>query len=167
MLRRLRVIRWVIVGVWAVVIFTLSAIPARAYPSAPGFLSYVAHFCEYAILGGLLAIAGGGWWVLIGRSEPDLTTTTGAAAGELADPSSLTTLRPPSRLTVWRAVGAVVLASLYGVTDEFHQSFVPGRSPDPKDWMVDTIGAICGVVLVWLAVRYRTRRSRDRLKRPV
>ena len=41
---------------------------------------------------------------------------------------------------------AVVLASLYGATDEFHQSFVPGRSADVLDWVADTLGAALGAV---------------------
>ncbi|OUM96472.1 MAG: hypothetical protein A9Z00_13725 [Thermobacillus sp. ZCTH02-B1] len=41
---------------------------------------------------------------------------------------------------------AVVLACvLYGVTDEYHQSFVDGRMPDPKDLLSDAIGAALGV----------------------
>ncbi len=39
---------------------------------------------------------------------------------------------------------AVGLASLYGATDEFHQSFVPGRSADVLDWVADTLGAALG-----------------------
>lgn len=47
----------------------------------------------------------------------------------------------------WRAViVAVALASLYGVTDEFHQSFVPGRTPDVVDWLVDTAGATTAAI---------------------
>lgn len=47
----------------------------------------------------------------------------------------------------WRAaLIAVGLASLYGITDEFHQSFVPGRMPDPADWLVDTTGALTAVL---------------------
>ena len=34
-----------------------------------------------------------------------------------------------------------VLAIVYGVTDEFHQSFVPGRTPSGADLLVDAIGA--------------------------
>lgn len=46
-----------------------------------------------------------------------------------------------------RAVAlAVLVASLYGVTDEFHQAFVPGRVPDIADWGMDTIGALAGAV---------------------
>ena len=32
-------------------------------------------------------------------------------------------------------------ASLYAATDEIHQSFVPGRDADVRDWFADTIGA--------------------------
>ncbi len=51
---------------------------------------------------------------------------------------------------------AVALASFYGATDEFHQSFVPGRSPDPLDWVADTLGAALGAgtaLLATLALR--------------
>lgn len=44
------------------------------------------------------------------------------------------------------AVLAVVIASAYAVTDEFHQSFVPMRTPDPADWLVDTAGAVAGAL---------------------
>jgi VanZ family protein len=44
------------------------------------------------------------------------------------------------------ALLAVVIASAYAVTDEFHQSFVPLRTPDPVDWLVDTIGAAAGAL---------------------
>ncbi len=37
------------------------------------------------------------------------------------------------------AVGAA-LAFAYAVSDEFHQSFVPGRDSDPVDVLVDTAG---------------------------
>ena len=48
---------------------------------------------------------------------------------------------------------AVILASLYGITDEFHQSFVPMRTPDVADWGVDTLGAFVGAwATAWLAV---------------
>jgi len=43
----------------------------------------------------------------------------------------------------------VVLAcSLYGVTDEIHQRFTPGRTPDPIDWLTDTAGAACAVAAI-------------------
>lgn len=52
---------------------------------------------------------------------------------------------------------AVALASLYGITDEYHQSFTPGRMPDVIDWVVDTVGAATGVGLVRAVERHRRR----------
>lgn len=49
----------------------------------------------------------------------------------------------PRRAAVW----AIALASLYGVIDEFHQSFTPNREVDPLDWVADTAGAIVATML--------------------
>jgi VanZ family protein len=40
---------------------------------------------------------------------------------------------------------AILLASLYGVSDEVHQAFVPFREPSWLDWLADTVGAALGV----------------------
>jgi VanZ family protein len=42
---------------------------------------------------------------------------------------------------------AVLLASLYGASDEWHQWFVPGRSCDVRDWVADVLGAAAGAAL--------------------
>lgn len=42
----------------------------------------------------------------------------------------------------------IAAGSLYGASDEVHQSFVPGRTPDLLDWVADTLGAIAGVLAV-------------------
>jgi VanZ family protein len=56
------------------------------------------------------------------------------------------------REVTWRrGIAAIVLATLYGVTDEFHQLFVPGRSADRYDVLADCVGATIGAVLGWLA----------------
>jgi VanZ family protein len=45
----------------------------------------------------------------------------------------------------WRtALLAIVWATLYGVSDEFHQRFVPGRTADVFDVMADATGACIG-----------------------
>ena len=50
------------------------------------------------------------------------------------------------------AVVSVLFASLYGVSDEFHQSFVDGRNADVWDWLADTVGAS-----LMVAILYRKR----------
>jgi VanZ family protein len=54
---------------------------------------------------------------------------------------------------------AVLGASVYGATDEVHQSFVPNRSPDVRDWAADTIGAALGVAAVAISLRVRGARA--------
>jgi VanZ family protein len=50
-----------------------------------------------------------------------------------------------------RVALAIVLATVYGVSDEFHQLFVPGRSADRYDVFADCAGATLGAALGWLA----------------
>jgi VanZ family protein len=55
-----------------------------------------------------------------------------------------------------RVAIAFAVAFLYGITDEWHQSFIPGRTPDWRDNLTDAFGAACGLLLVtWVA---RSRR---------
>jgi VanZ family protein len=42
----------------------------------------------------------------------------------------------------------VALGGVYGVLDEWHQSFVPGRTPDAMDWLADMAGVTAGYTLV-------------------
>jgi VanZ family protein len=63
--------------------------------------------------------------------------------------------RPAAR----QAALAVVLAAIYGVTDEYHQSFVPGRGADVLDVGIDTLGAAMGVGGRWVWERMRQRAS--------
>src|SRR5262245_6563688 len=63
----------------------------------------------------------------------------------------------------WHGVGtraaviAIVVAVLYGASDEFHQRFVAGRSATVDDWIADTVGAVAGSLAV-LAMAYVLRR---------
>jgi VanZ family protein len=62
------------------------------------------------------------------------------------------------RRTTWRtAAVAVVLATLYGVTDEWHQSFVPGRSVSGLDLIADALGATLAAVglRAWAIIQAR------------
>jgi VanZ family protein len=57
------------------------------------------------------------------------------------------------------AVAAFAIAAVYALTDEFHQTFVPSRTPSPVDVAIDTCGAALGLATRTLA---RSRLSAGR-----
>jgi VanZ family protein len=38
---------------------------------------------------------------------------------------------------------------VYAASDEWHQSFVPGRHPQPTDVLIDACGAAAGLLIFW------------------
>ena len=50
---------------------------------------------------------------------------------------------------------AILIVSLFGIGDEFRQSFTPGRSVEFADWMADSLGAAVAVTLYAFWPRYR------------
>ena len=138
---------WVPVVLWMGLIFLLSTEVGAApqtgrilagllhffWPHAPPavfeqvhfLIRKAAHFTEYAILALLLCRA----WYSYG-------------------PRSLVHIR-------WKsALAAGVFALLYAAGDEWHQSFVPGRTATVRDVLLDSLGA--GVAaMVWLVLRRR------------
>lgn len=116
--------RWAAVAGWMGLIFFFSDQPGLVLsPDAwwSDWLSWLAHFVEYAVLAVLL------WWAL--RSTPPLAR--------------------------WAVHLAFAVSVLYAISDEYHQSFVPGRQPDVRDVLVDAAGAL---IALWLAHRYLNRR---------
>lgn len=55
---------------------------------------------------------------------------------------------------------SMLLCSIYGASDEFHQWFVPGRNTDVLDWLTDTIGAFVGSLI---ATKVACRDGENRL----
>lgn len=49
---------------------------------------------------------------------------------------------------------SIVLTFLYACTDEFHQSFVPGRGPAFKDVGIDTLGGVLGISILYKFTNY-------------
>lgn len=93
------------------IIFGFSSIPSKEMPSF-GILDYIVKKGGHAFGYGLLALSY--LHGLIGKSESVV------------------------KRWYWTAW---VLAVLFSVTDEFHQSFVPGRYPAVTDVMIDAFGA--------------------------
>ena len=113
---------WVPPLLYMALIFAVSSLEQPPLPM-PEFewltIDKLYHFVEYAILGGLLAIA-------FVKAKPAVV---------------------PSKL-IWLV--ATVLSILYGASDEWHQTFVPGRFATVADWVADVLGSIAGVLVVYL-----------------
>lgn len=63
------------------------------------------------------------------------------------------------RVSAGALLTAFVLTVLYGVSDEIHQSFVPGRSPDVADVIADARGAGLTLGAAWASAILLRRRS--------
>lgn len=60
------------------------------------------------------------------------------------------------RITASAVVLAIVAGSVYGMTDEVHQAFVPMRTASLFDWIADTLGTVIGARgLSWIEQRRR------------
>lgn len=107
---------WAPIIVYGLLIYVGSSM--SSLPDVAGrFPDKLEHFCEYAVLGILLARA------LAGRRWLSITFPYVAAA--------------------------VLLAALYGISDEYHQLFVPGRDFDPRDMLADALGASASTGALW------------------
>jgi VanZ family protein len=96
--------------------------------------------------------------IFVASSQPDLRPPAGvtneqahstayAGLGALVTRALAGGLGRPVSLA--RAVGAVLITTLYGCSDEWHQSFVPGREADSRDVWFDAIGAVAGTAGCW------------------
>ena len=90
----------------------------------------VGHLAEYAVLGWLL------WRAL-------RQTQTGGTGG-----------------SAWKAaLGVLMLSAAYAATDEFHQSFIPTRTPSVRDVMIDTGGSLFSVAIACTCTACRRKPS--------
>jgi VanZ family protein len=142
---------WLPVVVWMAVIFSASTSLGRpdntsrfirpfllwlnphmseeALEAAHHAIRKCAHFCEYAILGFLA-------WRVVHLDPAFSSASTGRQ--------------------FWLPL---LFCALYAASDEFHQSFVPGRQPAVLDVMLDTAGAGFGLLVTWSIHRLRKMRS--------
>lgn len=100
----------------------------------PEMLSFVvrkcAHFAEFTLLG---------WSVAL--TVADYLESLRAAGRDV-----------PGGAQLWLPW---LIGTAYAVTDEFHQYFVPGRSCEVRDMLIDSCGVLVGVLIVARFVRLR------------
>lgn len=52
----------------------------------------------------------------------------------------------------------VLVVSVFGATDEYHQLFVPGRECDFFDWLSDTLGGVLFAFVYWRYEKWKAGR---------
>jgi VanZ family protein len=90
-------------------------------------------------------------------SVPDLGTGLGGwdlVLRKIAHAAEFAVLGALLARATGRAGTAFAIGALYAVSDEVHQSFVPGRLGSPLDVAIDAVGVAAGVLL-WQSVRAR------------
>lgn len=59
------------------------------------------------------------------------------------------------RRPIFTMLITALITSLFGVIDEIHQYFVPGRDANIWDWIADTIGAFLGATALMFFMKSR------------
>lgn len=104
------------------------------------FVRKGAHFTEYAILGVLLFLFFYEW-------RPKLFWTQKKRCQSVPIPASSLQLR---LYRIWLA--AWITGTFYAATDEFHQMFTDGRSPQVRDVCIDSSGVAVGCLLALVVI---------------
>ena len=130
------------------------------------FVRKSAHFCEYAVLG---MLTWGSFWVMFTDclknrkrySEKDKTEDEKGLFWK-GNPEDGKAYRRIYRLDYFAWLWCIC----YAATDEFHQLFVPGRYGMVRDVILDSMGALTGIVVcIWVRERflkYDTKSGTDR-----
>lgn len=53
-----------------------------------------------------------------------------------------------------RIIYSLALCAVYAITDEIHQYFVPGRSCELRDMLIDSSGALLGIFITHMIKKY-------------
>lgn len=115
-----------------------------------------AHFTEYAILGSLFFLNLRNWLksnsTLTENSKFQTTKTLAKKSSNIQSTKSITkkALLDPTKHPL--AI-SIIFSFLYACTDELHQIFVPGRSAQFRDILIDTLGASFGATITYLTIK--------------
>ncbi len=59
----------------------------------------------------------------------------------------LATIKGNKKLKISYVITALILSVIYAISDEFHQSFVPGRDASVRDVLTDSAGIILSLLI--------------------
>lgn len=64
-----------------------------------------------------------------------------------------------------RAILSLIICILYSVSDEIHQLYIPGRSGEVRDVLIDSCGSLLSVLIFFLIFRSAERKAYNKLSK--
>lgn len=139
------VVSWLLVAVWALFIFFMSSNTGDSLDDGDGIISLIFQWLK-------------GLQAQVLSPGVDVVNPIAHFCEYMIFGALLTNAWRTRTVLPWAVWAAVLCASFYGISDEIHQIFVPGRTADPIDWLVDTCGAALGAFIAHAILRYRANR---------
>ena len=91
-------------------------------------------------------------------AQPDLSADLPFSGGDKAAHAVIylglallvfrSTIKSPLAGYRWPYIQVFCLTALFGISDEYHQHFVPGRTMDKFDWFADVLGVVIALILI-------------------
>lgn len=136
-MNRRKIISWLVVVLWLILIFILSAQPVH---KSNGLSKGIAE----KIIKNIEKISPDKG-ISLGRFNHYLRKTAHFIAYMILGILMMNVLKAMGVGGKKRIALALLICIVYAITDEFHQLFVPGRGAQVKDVIIDSIGALVGV----------------------
>lgn len=147
------ILRWGFIFIWMGVIFYLSHQPADASNQLSGGITeWIVRSIEIVIP----------FTIKIGFLHIIIRKAAHFTAYFILGLLLMMAVQAPSILK--RTAISLVIAIIYAMSDEFHQTFIPGRSGMFTDVLIDSAGALTGIILFLIIALVSNRKKAARLR---
>ena len=135
-----KIISWVAVFIWMAIIFISSHLPATASSElSSGITEFILETTEKLLPKSAIDI----------RDLHFIVRKNAHFFGYMVlGLLTANALRKSGGLSYNRAFLALGFCVVYAASDEFHQLFIPGRSGEARDVLIDSAGATVGIAIV-------------------
>ena len=149
-----RILKFIPAVIWMAVIYWLSDRPAdMSTEQSEGLTRQLVRFYAMAV-----DMPENRQLLLVARLEPYIRKLAHMTEYAVLFLLLYLALRQFAGIRLKAAFAALVICAAYAALDEWHQTFVYGRSGKPGDVAIDTAGALAAFVLLALVTRIRASR---------
>ena len=142
-----KALKWLPVALWMLLIFLLSAQPASQSSSLSG--GFIEYFLK-KLYPGFLSLPKEQAVEIIQNLQYIIRKSAHAGLYFMLSSLSFIPLYEYKYTFAKKAIIAQILATGYAITDELHQLFIAGRSCEAGDVLIDSLGAFCAIVFLYV-----------------